>query len=91
MAKFLWVITKVHLEDRDDGPTEVGKGNHDIERANELPYKFKLYDDDGELYYEGRCNDRDGEDAFTPLDWAMHYAGCTEIRYLQDSGKWEQL
>ena len=86
-----WVITAVHLEDCVESLNEVGQGNHPLERANELPYRFKLYDDDGNLYYEGRSDDRDSEDAFEPLDWAIDNSGCIWIEYLQDSGEWEQL
>lgn len=60
-------------------------------KSEDLPYAFKLYDDDGELYYEGRSNNRASEFAFYPLDWAMEDSGCTYIEYLQDNGKWEML
>ena len=86
-----WVITAVHLKDCVESLNEVGRGNHPLERAEELPYRFKLFDDDGNLYYEGRSNDRDSEEAFEPLDWSMFHAGCTSIEYLQDNGSWEQL
>ena len=33
---------------------------------------FRIYDDDGELYYRGRLYDPDGRaSGFEPLDWAM--------------------
>lgn len=50
----------------------------------EMNYEFRLYDDDGELYYEGLCKDLDdqsGDDAFEPLDWAMMDSGCTTMKY----------
>ena len=50
----------------------------------EFPFEFRLYDDDGEPYYEGRCGDCtdcEAELAFAPLDWAEHNAGCTTMRY----------
>lgn len=53
---------------------------------------FKLYDDDGILYYTGKfLGDPDSEEAFEPLDWARNYAGCTEIKYRQADGKYETL
>lgn len=47
-------------------------------------YEFRLYDDDGELYYEGVClnlDDAPEDGAFEPLDWAMNDAGCTRMDY----------
>lgn len=62
--------------------------------------KWKIYDDDGELYYSGRIVFEDpaeevGNDipdlAFRPLwDFAAGNAGATEIRYFMD-GRWETL
>jgi hypothetical protein len=60
---------------------EAGKGTH-----------FKLYDDDDNCYYTGYFyGDADSEDAFQPLDWATHDAGCTYIKYRQPNGKYETL
>lgn len=47
-------------------------------------FEFRLLDDDGEVYYEGRCGNLDkasGDSAFEPLDWAEGHAGCTEMQY----------
>ncbi|UBM12804.1 hypothetical protein [Cupriavidus metallidurans] len=57
--------------------------------------EFRLKDDDGAVYYEGRCNgldDADQDNAFAPLDWAMNDAGCTtmEVRKV-GSATWEVL
>ena len=89
----MWMITKDYIS--ISSPAE-GVGMYDIAKSSsqnveEMPYKFKLYDDDGELYFEGISSDRESEDAFDPLDWAQADSGCTEIRYLQDNGKWETL
>lgn len=69
-----WIITKDHIGDLDE-KTRVGYGNYKGE-PNNLSIRFKLYDDDGELCYEGRCSEED----FAPLDWAMNDAGCTEMK-----------
>jgi hypothetical protein len=57
--------------------------------------EFRLYDDDGELYYEGLCLDldnQDGDSAFQPLDWAMGDVGCTEMRHRKRGvGDWATL
>jgi len=53
-----------------------------------LAHKFRLLDDDGEVYYKGRSSDNS---SFAPLDdYGMPNAGCTEIQYL-NHGKWETL
>ena len=85
-----WIITKDHITDCDILPSCAGKGNF-VLATPPLPYRFRLYDDDGELYYEGRSDDRNSDAAFAPLDWAMADSGCTRIDYLQDNGKWETL
>jgi hypothetical protein len=56
-----------------------------------FPYAFRLYDDDGNLYFSGWSNDRDSEAAFEPLDDIQEDYGCTYIQYLQDDGEWETL
>jgi hypothetical protein len=50
-------------------------------------YPFRLYDGDGELYYEGLSAEKD---SFDPLDDEMDNTGCTEIHYF-NNGKWEEL
>lgn len=91
-----WMITIDYIG--EPGDTDVGKGQgignaptlaRDLFKL--LPFRFRLYDDDGIMYYEGRSDDRDSEAAFLPLDWAMAHAGCTRIDYLQDNGAWETL
>jgi hypothetical protein len=84
-GKIAWAITKDILE-----PT--GKRNATDEQLKEVKkdckHHFKLYDDDGELYYEGYSDD---DSSFSPLDWAMADSGCTEIKYRTASGKYETL
>jgi hypothetical protein len=81
-----WVIT----DDCGDDGLAVGAGNFPLGRLAELPHRFRLLDDDGEVYYLGRSDDQDSEAAFAPLDWATGYAGCTGIQYWRD-GRWETL
>ncbi len=64
--------------------------------------KWRIYDDDGELYYSGRIVFADPaeeagngislpEEAFGPLwDFGQGNAGATEIRYFMNR-KWVQL
>lgn len=52
--------------------------------------KFRLKDDDGTVYCEGRLVGK-GADGFEPLDdFGMPGLGCTEIEYWEN-GKWELL
>ena len=55
--------------------------------------KFKVYDDDGELYYTGLYIGPDDEEMFGPLeDFGTPNAGAAEIRYLNPkTGEFETL
>lgn len=87
---FQWIITR-DLTEHDGNPEcAVHRGNFHGDPAT-LPYAFRLYDDDGHLYYEGKSSDRNSQRAFDPLDWAQPYAGCTRIDYLRENGRWETL
>lgn len=56
---------------------------------------FRIYDDDGELYYAGVYGEGDNpgdEDQFAPLDeFGTPNAGATEIRYRSKNGVWITL
>jgi len=56
-------------------------------KSEKHKYPFRLYDDDGELYYEGLCVENN---SFYPLDEEQPNSGVTEIHYL-NNGKWEQI
>lgn len=84
-----FVITRDHLD---------GHSSKKVAEYKKLGYTkhFKLYDDDGILYYEGYLHPENAEkhheyDAeFAPLNWAMADSGCTEIKYRnKDTGKYE--
>ena len=72
---------------------------HGIERLlridNTIPswsalIPFKLYDDDGELYYEGRLHDDDEcINQMAALRFGEMDAGCTTI-LVKRKGKWVQ-
>ena len=54
---------------------------------------FKLYDDDGELYYEGVMilGDGDENDCFGPLDdFGRPNAGAVRLDYLEN-GQWKTM
>ena len=49
-------------------------------------YKCRLYDDDGEIYYEADADDAALELLF---DWAQKDAGVTLLKIKADNGEWE--
>lgn len=79
-----WIIDQDHVAD-DEFPegtnlNAVGKRSRDKSEKG-LFCKFKMFDDDGNLYYEGRADEIFD---MSPLDdFGKGNAGCTEIRYLQ--------
>lgn len=93
-----WIITKdlINIHEGDALKVNVGRKDYDtlVLEKNEplayqdhianLPYEFQLFDDEGSLYYEGKCGDltqADEQKAFEPLDWAMADVGCVEMLY----------
>jgi len=59
----------------------------------EMPFRFRMLDDDDELYYIGYSSDNETINAFDALDdFGIPNAGCTEIQYFnQNNGQWEVL
>lgn len=90
-----WKITHDYLAGEIGGISSVGVGSIGIETVGEatLTERFKLYDDDGVLYFAGISDDSTSQNAFDPLDdFAQPDSGCTEIRYLnRATGKYETL
>ncbi len=100
MASYAWVITedKINGLPGDSVPSRKGTaGPHDAP-DNLLSSaqagdgrKFRMLDDDGEVYYLGVYAGPDDEDMFGPLwDFGAPDAGATEIQYRED-GKWVTL
>ena len=101
-SPYVWLIDRDHLDKKDMvsiGPSQSafyvdGESQEKlIERIKTNPKvkQFRLFDDDGILYYSGYYVGLDGEFEFAPLDdFGMPHSGCTEIHYLED-GEWKQL
>lgn len=102
MSKYGWIITKDHLANNFDdlkstvgimGPADLNKNIEGLLKKK-WGLEFKLFDDDGELYYEGRFLSEHGlkDDAImSPLDdFGGPDSGCTYIQYFID-GKWETI
>ena len=61
-------------------------------RSHEGMFKFRLLDDDGEIYFYGYSSTCDDEAAFEPLDYYGEAYGCTIIEYKNsETGEYEQL
>lgn len=82
-----WKITKNNVD-----PSGAGIQSHPNVDEKLCTRKFRLYDDDDNLYFEGAMYERtyDSEHVVAPLDWAMAYAGCTYMKILEE-GKWNIL
>lgn len=101
----MFVITKDHISSGEDsdvgtmGPRDITDAQVDQLKAiaqgkrpaEVKPVHFKMYDDDGVLYYEGHYVETgwpDGE--FEPLDcFGMPNAGCTYMKVRMPSGRYE--
>jgi hypothetical protein len=101
-----WIITKDFIADpnapQPSNANAVGMigPSHAKLTAEEIIHhpqgrKYRMKDDDGEVYYEGVMvvTPEDGDDAeFRPLDdFGTPNAGATDIEYQQKHGGWETL
>ena len=93
---YAWVITKDLIEDgkcdRLWGPRGASKSKLDALDMGE-GVRFRLLDDDGEVYYEGRivgALDSEQHSGFEPLEDLGYATGCTEIHYFEN-GRWARL
>ena len=106
MATYGWIIDKDYLAEEGEeagtnlnavgviGPRGIPARIEERLRAGQ-GRAFRMFDDDGELYYSGRIitskADEGSETDFGPLqDFGTPNAGCTFIQYLE-KGKWETL
>lgn len=78
MREPAWIITEDHINPKE--PTKRLTASYQVDT---YPVKFRLFDDDGILYYEGRARTQD--DVIQAHDWGMGYAGTTRSMISQDS------
>jgi hypothetical protein len=88
-----WIITKDHLCEKGISPGRVGFRSlkwDELASKNTPTFRFRMLDDDGEVYYEGKSTN---DSSFAPLDnLGTPDAGCTEIQYWNKEKKvWETL
>lgn len=82
-----WKITATNA----DLTSRTGWTSVDYVEGMDLPFRFRMLDDDRNVYYEGVSSDNDSDDAFAPLDHlGTPDAGCVSIEYLSN-GQWEEL
>lgn len=95
-----WIITRdltVEDEPGDEGvvgPRDIAPETEDTLTAPRSSGRraFRMYDDDGELYYTGYYAGPDDDSMFGPLDdFGAPNAGCTTIRYRDQRGGWATL
>ena len=97
MSKFGWIVNKEY----EYGESKVGNevnvmGPRDLtatkEEIESLGTHFKMFDDDGNLYYSGYVLADETHDEFMPLDqYGMPNAGCVTIKLRDKSGKYNVL
>jgi len=82
-----WLITRDYISEGES--KGVSSRSYKGERKA-LQHKFRMKDDDGNVYYHGVSDD---DSAFEPLDhFGMGMAGCTCIEYQNPATKaWEIL
>lgn len=84
----MFFITKICSAVSDSGKDEYknqGKSKKGL-------FKFRLLDDDGEIYFYGYSTSCDDKNAFEPLDFYGAAYGCTEIQYKNpENGNYETL
>ena len=92
-----FVITEDKIEDgrlvgRVFGKLLHGPTTEEMLKNHPDRVHFRLYDDDGELYYAGFYVGPDDDRMFEPLDWAMDFAGCTEMKVRDaKTGKYDTI
>lgn len=87
-----WQITQDHIAEPGE-PNRVGTGQNLATLKDSKTVAFRIYDDDGVLYYSGRLVDDDYADSQSEaLAFATWDAGATTIkvrrgnRWVQDIG-----
>lgn len=88
----LWVIDVDHIDPKRESEGRLSMAVKNLHDNKACTLRFRLYDDDNVLYYEGRMNPAMLDDealAFEPLDWASAHAGCTRLEVCRE--RWETL
>ena len=85
MASF--IITKDKINDGEYNGEMYG--NEEYLKAGKAKHKFRLLDDDGEIYFYGKSGN---SSCFNPLDRFGSAFGCTDLQYYnEETKKYESL
>jgi len=85
----MWKITKNNIDNFLPESPDFINGRR-ICKDTKKVRKFKMSDDDGNVYFEGVSSDWKTCEAFAPLyDYGRAF-GCTDI-YYKNNGRWEVL
>jgi hypothetical protein len=83
--------------DISDNMKDKAARDADIKAFDEVSHiRFRLKDDDGEIYYYGLIPAASfelkdgGEELMRPVYWGEYFAGCTIIEHYVD-GKWQEV
>lgn len=91
----MWIITKdcIGTDSVDAASFNFNDKKFNEQRKAGKVHKFRMLDDDGNIYYYGESNDNESERAFAPLDYfGEPNAGCSIIEYKdEETGKYEML
>lgn len=83
-----WIIDRDYIDTGAVGTCSRSWKKHP-ERHAEATVRFRMLDDDGNVYYGGRCTP---DVEFQPLDnFGMPNAGCTTIQFTGEDGEWYAL
>jgi hypothetical protein len=71
------------------GPRGASLSSDEIQKQGQ---KFRMLDDDGNIYYYGFYVETDESDELEPLDcFGMPNAGACSIEYLDSNGNWQKI
>lgn len=92
----MWRITNNIIDQGEKRcPLFTSRNFNEADFASEPKIKFRLLDDDREVYFEGEISavqllDGGEDSAFEPLDTVGRSYGCTELQY-REKGRWVTL
>jgi hypothetical protein len=96
-APYGWIIDRDVIGDEPSsndlcGPRNIDPAIEKSLRDGKDGVWFQMFDDDWNLYYEGRYVGPDDETMFAPLDdFGTPNAGAVTIKYKNAAGEWEVL
>lgn len=95
----MFKITEFCLENKpmaDYYSSDAEKGTPEFEKLIEKfeagpQYKFRLRNEEEEVYFIGYSDDCTKKSGYDPLDMFGEYYGCFDIQYQNEKGEYERL